>query len=346
MNPVTLRDIADDTGLTKSAVSLALRHDPRIPEATRKRIQESAERLGYRQNAVVAHLMAELRRGKKGMEKASIALLNLHHDPHAFQTHPTIPSYVKGCRERAGALGYSLDEIREPLSRIDGKRILSILQARGLRGCVLTGLMGSDRLPSGLEELWTRLPCVVTGVRTAEPQLPFSCADHHAVAQLAFAKAIGAGNTRPALVLDRGIDALVQGRFSAGFLIGQRELPERDRIPPFYHEEGKTSPPKAFVTWWRKHRPDVILTLYHVVADWLGEMGVKVPGETALIQLEVRPNRSGWAGVNQHNDRTGAAAVDLLVQMIHAGETGQSAVPRAMLTEPSWQDGATLPSRK
>jgi LacI family transcriptional regulator len=75
-------------------------------------------------------------------------------------------------------------------------------------------------------------------------------------------------------------------------------------------------------------------------------MGVKVPGETALIQLEVRPNRSGWAGVNQHNDRTGAAAVDLLVQMIHAGETGQSAVPRAMLTEPSWQDGATLPSRK
>lgn len=346
MNIVTLRDIADDTGLTKSAVSLALRHDPRIPEATRKRIQESAERLGYRQNAVVAHLMAELRRGRRGMEKASIALLNLHHDPKAFHTHPTIPSYVKGCRERAGALGYSLDEIQEPLSLMDGKRLLSILQARGLRGCVLTGLMGSDRLPPALEGLWERLPCVVTGVRTADPQLPFSCADHHAAAQLAFAKALEAGNRRPALVLDRGIDALVQGRFSAGFLIGQRDLPERDRIPAFYHDGGNPSPPRAFVTWWRKHRPDVILTLYHVVADWLEGMGVSVPAETALVQLEVRPNRSGWAGVDQHNDRTGAAAVDLLVQMIHAGETGASAVPRAMLTEPSWREGATLPPRK
>lgn len=345
MNIVTLRDIATDTGLTKSAVSLAMRHDPRIPEITRKRVQECAERLGYRQNAVVSHLMAELRRGRVGMEKATIALLNLHHDPSAFRMHPTIPSYVKGCRERAHTLGFTLDEIEEPASRLGGKRLLSILQARGLRGCVLTGLMGSNRLPDGLKDLWEKMPCVVTGVRTADPQLPFSCSDHHAVAQMALAKALEAGNRRPALVLDRTIDELVQGRFSAGFLIGQRNLPERSRIPPFYHDEGSPSPSRSFGIWWRKHRPDVILTLYHVVADWLAEMGVGVPEDTALVQLEVRANRRDWAGVDQHNDRTGAAAVDLLVQMIHAGETGSGAIPRAMLTEPSWRPGSTLPQR-
>lgn len=346
MNFVTLSDIAEKTGLTKSAVSLALRHDPRIPEITKKRVQECAERLGYRQNAVVSHLMAELRRGRVGMEKATIALLNLHHDPAAFHAHPTIPSYVKGCRERARTLGYSLDEIREPASLMGGKRLLSIMQARSLRGCVLTGLMGSDRLPPGLKDLWERVPCVVTGVRTTDPQLPFACADHHAVAQLALEKALELGYHRPALVLDRSIDELVQGRFSGGFLTGLRNLSERDRIPPFYHDERAPSPPPKFIAWWKKYRPDVILTLYHVVEDWLGEMGVGVPEESALVQLEVRANRRGWAGVDQHNDRTGAAAVDLLVQMIHAGERGTGAIPRAMLTEPSWRPGTTLPPRE
>jgi LacI family transcriptional regulator len=66
-----------------------------------------------------------------------------------------------------------------------GKGLLRILQARGLKGCILTGLMKSYHLPSTLAPLWTAMPCVVTVVRTEDPRLPFACADHHAVAQLA-----------------------------------------------------------------------------------------------------------------------------------------------------------------
>ena len=342
--PPSLADIATLTGLTKSAVSLALRHDPRISKATRQRVEKAAKRIGYRRNAVVAHLMSQLRIGEQRGERATIALLNLNEDPSAFHSHPTIPAYVRGCRSRATALGYILDEINEPAASLDGKGLLRILQARGLRGCILTGLMRSNRLPSTLTPLWSAMPCVVTGVRTEDPRLPFACADHHAIAQLALSRILASGRRRPALVLERGIDELVQGRFTAGFLIAQRELPARDRIPPFYHRGGDSKPSGEFISWWKRHRPDAILTLYHVVEEWLKTLGVKVPETTALVQLEARPERSDWAGVDQHNDRTGAAAVDLLVQMIHAGETALSTSPRAMLIEPTWIDGSTLPA--
>ena len=341
----SLSDIAALTGLTKSAVSLALRHDPRIPKTTRQRVEKAAKRVGYRRNAVVAHLMSQLRIGEQRCDRATIALLNLNEDPSAFRSHPTIPAYVRGCRSRAAALGYILDEINEPATSLDGKRLLRILQARGLRGCILTGLMKSNRLPSTLAPIWTSMPCVVTGVRTEDPRLPFACADHHAVAQLALSRTLGAGRRRPSLVLERGIDELVQGRFTSGVLIAQRALPARDRIPPFYHEGSDSKPSRKFISWWDRYRPDAILTLYHVVEDWLKALHVKVPETTALVQLESRPERSDWAGVDQHNDRTGAAAVDLLVQMIHAGETALSTSPRAMLIEPTWIEGSTLPVR-
>ncbi|OHV08823.1 LacI family DNA-binding transcriptional regulator [Kushneria phosphatilytica] len=58
----TLRTIADQVGVTVSAVSLALRDDPRISQGTRDRIQQAAQALGY----VYNRHAAGLRRGDSG----------------------------------------------------------------------------------------------------------------------------------------------------------------------------------------------------------------------------------------------------------------------------------------
>lgn len=58
----TLKTIAEEVGVTVSAVSLALRDDPRISVATRERIQRSAATLGY----VYNRHAAGLRRGDSG----------------------------------------------------------------------------------------------------------------------------------------------------------------------------------------------------------------------------------------------------------------------------------------
>lgn len=53
---VTVHTIAAACGVSGTTVSLALRDDPRLPEHTRRRIQEYADKVGYRPNQVARNL--------------------------------------------------------------------------------------------------------------------------------------------------------------------------------------------------------------------------------------------------------------------------------------------------
>ncbi|MFP4540816.1 MAG: LacI family transcriptional regulator, partial [Opitutales bacterium] len=147
------------------------------------------------------------------------------------------------------------------------------------------------------------------------------------------------------LVLDRTIDRLVDGRFSAGYLVGQQNLPRARRPQPFYDIEAARKDLGTFASWLEAERPDMIFTLYHEVRGWLEELGRRVPEEIGLAQLERRPKHPDWAGMEQHNDLSGEAAVDMLIGMILRGESGPPLYPRASLMESRWVDGETLPAR-
>lgn len=342
MSRVTMTLIAKRAGVSKNTVSLALRHDPQIPVATRERIEKLAGELGYVKNPVVAQLMTELRKVRPAGRRRTFALLNANLDANAFTRHPTIPAYVEGCRRRADLNGYGLDEfwLHEP--ELYGERLNRVLRARGIRGVIVVGLMKENRLPPRFAVTWQRHAVVVTGVRTREPTLTFACADHHALVLEALERSRRLGYRRPALVLERGIDRLVDGRFSSGFWAGQQALAAEDRVPGFYEVEDARSEPRRFETWLREARPDVIFTLHTVVREWLDALGLRVPRDIGLIQLELRRGCEDWAGMEQHNDLTGEAAVDMLISLLHNEEFGLPAAPRATLIGPSWRDGKTV----
>jgi len=336
-----MSSIAERAGVSKNTVSLALRHDPQIPLATRERIERIAGELGYAKNPVVAQLMTELRKARPMGFRRTFALLNANLDPKAFTRHPTIPAYVAGCRRRAAQQGYALDEFWLHDPKLYGEQLNRILRARGIRGVIVVGLMKENRLPTRFSVTWQRHAVVVTGVRTHEPTLSFACVDHHALMLEALENARRLGYRRPALVLEENIDRLVEGRFSAGFWTGQQALASGDRVPGFYAVEAARSEPAAFHAWFREHRPDVIFTLHTVVREWLADIGVQAPRDVGLIQLERRRGCEDWAGMDQHNDLTGEAAVDMLVSLLNNNEAGVPAAPRAMLIGGSWADGAT-----
>jgi LacI family transcriptional regulator len=60
------------------------------------------------------------------------------------------------------------------------------------------------------------------------------------------------------------------------------------------------------------------------------------------VQLERRSDPRDWAGMDQHNDQTGEAAVDMVVSLLHSQELGVPQFPRATLVGASWVDGATV----
>lgn len=339
----TMAEVAKAAGVSKNTVSLALKGSPRISEETRRRIAEMAESMGYRLNPTVAHLMAQLRQNRSPGYQATLALINAHKAPDAFEQHPTIPLYVKGCRERARQLGYQLDEfwLHEPNMPVS--RWLSIFRARNIRGIILTGMMQHNRLPQHLSQLWDEYPAVVTGVRTRDPALSFACSDQHALALEAFEKALALGYKRPALVLDGVIDELIEGRFTAGFLTGQNRLCSlKQRTQPFHEVAAARLDRTVFSKWLEKNRPDVIFTLYHEVKRWLLDLGLRVPEDIGLIQYEWRVGHAEWAGMDQRNDLVGEAAMDMLISMVHHNERGVPEHPRATMIGCHWIDGTTV----
>lgn len=334
--------IARKLGVSRNAVSLALRNHPSISTGLRNRIHAAADRLGYQRNPAFGELMSQMRRKGYGARPTTLALFNAHPNPNAFREHPTIPEYVKGCRSRAGLLGYALDTfwLHEP--GVDSARWIQILDARGIRGILVIGLMTQNRLPGELLELFDHFPAVVTGVCTRNPALSFACVDHHALTLQAIEQVRALGYRRPALVLDPTIDQLVEGRFTAGFLMGQRALPRADRIAPWHHISRAPDEPPGFRAWLARHRPDVIFTLYNSVRRWIEKAGLRIPRDLGVVQLEWRDSAHDWAGMQQHNDLVGEAAMDMLVGMIHRGEKGPPLHPRATLVEPSWRPGRTI----
>ena len=334
--------IAEKAGVSKNTVSLALRHDPQIPAATRERIEKIAREAGYAKNPVVAQLMVELRKAHPAGYQRTFALLNANLDPKSFTRHPTIPAYVAGCRRRASQHGYTLDEFWLHDPALYGEQLNRILRARGIRGVIVVGLMNENRLPPRFSVTWQRHAVVVTGVRTHEPTLSFASVDHHSLVLEAMEQARRLGYQRPALVLEERIDRLVEGRFSAGFWTAQKNLPAANRLPGFYSVEAARTEPKKFHAWFRKHDPDAIFTLHTVVREWLADIGVQAPRDVGLVQLERRRGCENWAGMEQHNDLTGEAAVDMLVTLLHNNEAGVPLFPRATLVGGSWMNGTTV----
>ena len=339
---ITMADIARAAGVSKNAVSLALRSDPQIPETTRERIVKIATSLGYVRNNAIGSAMSMIRRKGYTGSLGTFALINANQNADAFTRHPTIPSFVKGCRERAASLGYSLDTFWLYEWRTAGQRFREILESRGVIGAIFIGMMRENRLPEFILPVVENFPCVVTGVRTRNPALSFASADHHIVALRAFEKALALGYKRPGLVLDAQIDELVEHRFTAGYVTGQALVPKKDRLNPFTDLSGGAAEPAGFAKWMEAEKPDVIFTLYNTVRKWLEPMGLKAPRDMGLIQLEWRESNPDWAGMNQHNDISGEVAVDMLVTMIHSGVKGIPPFPRATLIGPTWVDGKTV----
>lgn len=341
MKRVSMQDVARAAGVSRNTVSLALRSDPQIPLRTRQRIERLAAKLGYVRDPLVGEVMAGMRRGT--VPSRVLALVNAHPEAKALERHPTVPAYVAGCRRRAAELGCKLDAfwLHEP--GLSGERLCSIFRTRGIRGVLLVGMMEENRIPPAFHPVVEAFPVVVTGVRTRDPGLSFSCVDHHMLALKAFEAALELGYRRPGLVLDAVIDNLIEKRFSAGYRTGQEQLPQARRLRPFYAIEEAREDRAIFAGWLAREQPDVLFTLYHEVADWLVDLQVAVPGQVALIQYEWRAKHADWAGMLQHNDVAGEAAVDMLLGMIQRGESGPPPFPRATLIDATWVPGLTAP---
>jgi DNA-binding LacI/PurR family transcriptional regulator len=334
-----MHEIAERAGVGKATVSLALRDDPRLRPETRRRIQKLAAKMGYRTNATVANLMAQLRASRTPKYQATLGLLNVSSEAKTLTGLYTFREWAKGCQDRAIQLGYGLDPfwLHEP--GISPSRLAKILESRNIRGLIIAALLDRSGLPDEFEVIWQRFACVVVGVRPASPPLNFSSNDQYATALHAVQRLWGYGYRRMGLVLSPEVDAMVDRRFSAGFWAGQEGLEGCERVPTFpFHPAREMS----FRAWYAQHRPDAIVCIHDQVKKWIEDMHIKIPDEVGLAHLDRHDDLPDWSGMHQNNTLVGAASVDMLVGQLHRNEVGLPEFPKASLVQSTWIDGPTV----
>ncbi|MFA6960921.1 MAG: LacI family DNA-binding transcriptional regulator [Opitutaceae bacterium] len=335
---VSLNDVAKKAGLSRAAVSYALRDDPNSAVETRELVRKIATELGYRPDPVLAKVMMHLHAGREGRYAGKLAFLNVHENREYWRTTTALNDFQRSAERRAAELGYGTEAfwLHEP-GRTP-RRLAQMLTARGIRGVVIgsTGRHGSV-----LEFPLAKFASVAVGYSIETPALHRVVTHHYRNTRLALRKVIDAGYERIGFIAGRDSEAAMEDLHLAAFLAYQQTLKKARRVTPLLYD-GQTA--AEIRRWFSTCRPDVILSTSAGV-DELAEAGVRVPDDAALVKLLLWDKTEGAAGVMPGYERLGAAAIDLLAGQLQHDDYGVPEDPKIMQVEGRWCDGASLPVR-
>lgn len=338
---LSLRDIAKEIGVTHVTVSLALRDHPRISAEMRKKVQETAERLGYRPDPMLAAL-ANYRRSKSEHPISSaIAWINAWPQPEKLRGLREFDLYWKGAHAAAEKFGYRLEEFR--LGRnLTPQRLHEILSTRGIRGLLLPPHRNE---PDWGDFPWPEYSVVRFGRSIRHPRAHLVTSDQVANTLLAFGKMSERGYRRIGFVTTGG-DLRRNGHlFEAGYLAAQREVDEACRVPILHLGElSATQASAKLAKWIGTHEVDAIYTDLPEVPSYLKKAGIAYPGQIGLAATTVLDTGID-SGINQNPEETGRVGFLTLNALINDGAKGIPPLCRQTLVEGTWIDGTSLPPK-
>jgi LacI family transcriptional regulator len=332
--PISMQQVAEHAGVSRSAVSLALHHHPSIPAATRDRIQAAAQALGYRPNPLVTALMRSRRTLRPtATVRASLGFVTADVPTDRWRDATTHRHFYAAATTRASERGFSLEEFSASDPKMRPERLIDLLKARGIHGILVAPLTGQNNtLPFKI----TDFSIVGLGTSVQVPAIDRVADDHFYAAQLAYAQAHALGYRRIGFALAADVSRRLEHRWLSGYLVAQQLRSPRARIPTFMPAT-REEIPLGLNHWIARHDVDAVI---FALRDQT-KMSC-APLETGLISLSVHDNGQ-VAGIRQDENRIGAEAIDLLIEKLQRWETGALRGPRLQLVRGVWCAGLSAP---
>jgi LacI family transcriptional regulator len=332
-----MQDVAARAGVHQTTVSLALRNHPRIPAATRKRVQAVARELGYRPNPMVSALIATRHR-RNAVRQAVIAYVTADPATQGRQTG-TYMDLFTGARERAEELGYGLEHFWLGDPKLTRARFNQITATRNIHGLLLGPLTVQSRT---LDVDWERFSVVAYGYGIAEPHVHRVYPDFYHAMLEAMRRCRAAGYTRVGTALEIKTDVKADHLWLAAYLAEQHLHEDDARIPPLLLQRWE---PEAYAQWHRRHRPQVVIGLdamHTRIREWQRGLVRQTLRPSKFVMLNVTQKRltENVTGVVIDRRRVGVACIDQIVGMINRNEKGVPQKALHLLVENGWVEGA------
>lgn len=336
-----MKDIALEVGVTRAAVSLALKNHPSISEARREQIHAAAARLGYRPNAMATALAHHRHQSRFHPVQAALALINSYPDPTELHTRPSFKDCWRGATMVADKFGYRLEEFsaneKQPIKRLE-----RIFLTRNIRGIILGPLPPGETGVNWDSFSWNKFSAVRCGFREQSPPFHYVTSAQATNTMLAFEKMRERGYKRIGFAGNWDKSRM----FGAGFLWSQYDPSLKSRVPPFLfsNEAPELNQQRQFEQWLKKAKPDAILTDSLATSNMLEKAGYRVPDDIGLAGTNVG-DMAVDAGIDQNPEEIGRVTTLALISLLHDGDLGKPEFVRETLVRGRWVDGKSLPAR-
>lgn len=337
-----MAQIAKKLQVDQSTVSLALRNSPRISGPTRDRIKKAAEALGYKPNPFVSALM-RMRRGRnKNPGIPVIAWISNWEKSDSWMQVPYFKAVYQGAEDRLRENGFRLEHFWMDEKNVSPARFSSILWNRGITGLLLAPVP-NDKPDANLD--WEKFSAVAIGLSIHSPDLDRVDSAHYDAITVALQRCRELGYKRIGLAMDELTLARFDQRFLASYLVNGPQLKSGRQLEVFRQTIETKEGQKAFQAWFRRERPEVIITLSKQIAEIqrvaLHQINIRVPEDVGLVILSCHAVDDPFSGIYQFPELIGAQAADLLVRKVLRNECG---IPQHSLTftiSGIWNPGMT-----
>jgi LacI family transcriptional regulator len=351
---ITLADVAKQAGVHVTTVSLALRNHPRLPEATRRRIQALAQEMGYTPDPMLRALVSYRSKVALPRHKPTLAYVTNWNTRWGWKEVTAHPQFFSGALAKAAELGFSLEHFWMREEGMTQGRLSQILFSRGINGLIIAS--HGREMGDALQLDWRNFSAVKIDYFPHQPVLHNVTNNQCDIVRLAMQKVITAGYRRIGFVMHRGWDHAVDHLWTAGYLCEQQNLGPKELIPAhifpdplpverWFNENRSDVTPdaKPFERWFKEHQPEVVISKGAFVLPQLRRMGLRIPRDVAFVDVFLEEFNGQTAGVRQNHEAVGAQAVEILAGQLQHNKFGVPEIPTTTFVEGTWFNGKSCP---
>lgn len=334
----TLKDLAGKTGLSISAVSLALRKPRELPAATVTRVRRAADELGYVPDPALSALAAYRNQQRVRRDFAVIALVSNWSSRDEWLRRRSAQALIEGAAARATALGYTLRHFWSREGGVSLARFSRVLAARGIRGVILAPFEDPE---ARFDLAWEQFSVVTVERPALYARFSHVVPNYYADMLLAWDQLRARGYRRIGLALDGDLAERVAHQWEAAHSFEQ----SRDRaggaaVPTLLLRPD--DPPSRLIDWVRQHRPEAVISRSDRAFQTMTAAGQRVPRDLGYVSLNVVDDAPGVSGILQPRDVMGAAAVDALNSLLLLSHRGPNECSVGTHVDGLWHEGRTV----
>ena len=336
-----LKAVAAAVGVSVMTVSRVLRHSPHVSLETRRAVERAAQKLGYIPDPHITRLMARVRSYRQHQAGAVIALVR--DDIPEDSLHDAAYQYVATAdiRRRAEQHGYRTEEFFLGRGGVTAKRLVGILNSRGIEGLILSPQSSKN---FGALVDYSSFASATIGYGLQDPSLHRASTNMTRGILQTAERLAARGYQRVGLAITQWVDARSDYTYSGAMLNFQRTLPPKSRVPLLlFPENNVAKEADVFCAWVKKFQPDAIISFDAYVPDWLTRrLGLRIPEDVGLVVHDWNERMVGFAGIYHQRPHVAAAVVDLVATQLMHNERGVPKVPRQILIPPSWIEDRSI----